>query len=85
HYQELPSGDNAPVLQKATALAISFAICKGATHVPLSSSEQIALETSKVKASRKKNIVNGPNNAGSTSGPASSNEQISPETTPGPV
>nr|GEX99271.1 ferric reduction oxidase 4 [Tanacetum cinerariifolium] len=27
------SGDNAPVLQTATALAVSFAICKGATHV----------------------------------------------------
>ncbi|GJR32876.1 integrase, catalytic region, zinc finger, CCHC-type containing protein [Tanacetum coccineum] len=32
----------------STALAVSFAICKGATHVPLSSSEQIALETSKI-------------------------------------
>ncbi|GJS68918.1 hypothetical protein Tco_0683483, partial [Tanacetum coccineum] len=41
------SGDNAPVLQTATALAVYFAICKGATHVPLSSSEQIALKTSK--------------------------------------
>ncbi|GJZ05246.1 kinesin-like protein KIN-7E [Tanacetum coccineum] len=78
------SGDNAPVLQTATALAVSFAICKGATHFPLSSSEQIAPETSKVKASRKKNIVNGPTKAGPTSAPASSNEQIAPETTPGP-
>nr|GEV29167.1 ferric reduction oxidase 4 [Tanacetum cinerariifolium] len=33
------SGYNAPVLQTATALAVSFAICKGATHVPSSSSE----------------------------------------------
>nr|GFC78416.1 hypothetical protein [Tanacetum cinerariifolium] len=54
------------------------------TSVPSSSSEQIAPETSKVKASRKKNKINKPTKAGPTSAPASSNEQIAPKTTPGP-
>lgn len=27
------SGDNVPVLQTSTALAVSFVICKGATHI----------------------------------------------------
>ena len=30
---ESASGDNTPVIQTATALAVSFAICKGATHI----------------------------------------------------